>query len=106
MAGYFIFFLVTCTWSTKIQNSLTCSLFTAVPSTHSFLCSLCKEKKTQTRGEHTIQSTKLKKFSLDMLAMCSDGSTPILQIQCDPLGNGCERILHTATEKTKTNFTG
>lgn len=41
-----------------------------------------------------------------MLAMCSDGSTPILQIQCDPLGNGCERILHTATEKTKTNFTG
>ena len=36
-----------------------------------------------------------------MLAMCSDGSTPILQIQCDPLGNGCERILHTATEKTK-----
>ena len=66
-----------------------------------------KKKKTQTRGEHTIQSTKFKKFSFDMmLAMCSDGSTPILQIQCDPLGNGCERILHTATEKAKTNFTG
>ena len=72
MAGYFIFFLVPAHGAQKYKT-LTCGLFTAVPSTHSFLCSLCKEKKTQTRGEHTIQSTKFKKFSFDMmLAMCSD----------------------------------
>lgn len=30
-----------------------------------------------------------------LLIMSSDDSTPILQIQCDPLGNGCGKILHT-----------
>lgn len=68
-----------------------------------------KKKKPKQEESTQYKALNSKSFHLIfdmMLAMRSDGSTPILQIQCDPLGNGCERILHTATEKTKTNFTG